>query len=157
MRESIGWDALIKPWFDVWLPDSVVEGYVVPKLANLTARDVGSAGFILLFAQQRSRMQRPFFRLPAVSAETDWVWLFDILGTSTIGNPDPTFVRDMLARNWRLFEEARALGGIRYPIGALDFTREDWVQHYGELWPEVARCKQRFDPDNILTPGPGIF
>jgi FAD/FMN-containing dehydrogenase len=63
----------------------------------------------------------------------------------------------MLARNRRWFERARALGGTRYPISAIEFTPEDWEQHYGALWTEFRKRKQRFDPDNILAPGLGIF
>ena len=34
---------------------------------------------------------------------------------------------------------------------------EDWEQHYRALWAEFRKRKQRFDPDNILAPGLGIF
>jgi FAD/FMN-containing dehydrogenase len=63
----------------------------------------------------------------------------------------------MLSRNRLLYDKARAAGGTRYPIGALEFSRADWTAHYGERWPEFERRKHQFDPDNILTPGPGIF
>lgn len=49
------------------------------------------------------------------------------------------------------------MGGTRYPIGAQVFSREEWVGQYGDSWPEFARLKKKDDPDNILTPGPGIF
>jgi cytokinin dehydrogenase len=74
-----------------------------------------------------------------------------------VPGPDPDFVDEMLTRNRRLFERARDVGGTRYPIGAQVFTREDWVRQYGEAWAEFARRKKKYDPDNILTPGPGIF
>jgi cytokinin dehydrogenase len=64
----------------------------------------------------------------------------------------------MTNRNNRLFAGARdAFGGVRYPIGSLDFTPEDWRAHYGEVWQTFAARKHRFDPGEILTPGPGIF
>lgn len=63
----------------------------------------------------------------------------------------------MLARNRRLFERARELGATRYPIGSLEFDPTDWKRHYGDLWPELVKRKRRYDPNNILTPGPGIF
>jgi len=66
-------------------------------------------------------------------------------------------VGQMLARNRALFEEARDLGGKRYPIGALTFSHQDWVEHYGADWPRFAQHKQTYDPGHILTPGPGIF
>jgi cytokinin dehydrogenase len=156
LRIAVNWDALVKPWFDAWLPEPAVESYVGDVLGGLTARDVGPGGFVLVFAQRRSRMTRPFFRVPD-AAGADRVWLFDILTSSALPGPDPLFADEMLARNRRLFDRARALGGTRYPIGALTFDQQDWIMQYGNQWAEFARRKQRFDPDNILTPGPGIF
>ena len=39
----------------------------------------------------------------------------------------------------------------------IEFSRRDWQRQYGDEWEEFAERKRRFDPDNILTPGPGIF
>ena len=156
-RLTMNWDELIKPWFDVWLNDRAVERYVGDVIPTLTPEDVGPGGFLLLFPQRRSRYTRRFYQIPEPDG-TDWIYLFDILTASlTPSGPDPTFTSRMLARNRRLFEKARDTGGTRYPIGAIEFTHEDWVRHYGDLWPELVRRKRRFDPDNILTPGPGIF
>ncbi len=152
--KTAGWESLIKPWFDVWLADSVVEGYVGEVLASLTEFDVGPTGFMLIFAQKRAQMTRPFFRIPEGE---EWVYLFDILTASALPGPNPVYIDQMLARNRRLFEQARGLGGTRYPIGALPFAKEDWMIQYGYVWPEFVRRKKKFDPDNILTPGPGIF
>jgi cytokinin dehydrogenase len=55
------------------------------------------------------------------------------------------------------YERARDLGAARYPIGALPFSREDWVRQYGPVWTEFAKRKQRYDPDSILSPGSEIF
>jgi FAD/FMN-containing dehydrogenase len=133
-----GWDSLIKPWYDVWLPDTAVDGYVGDVLAHLTPADVGPTGFLLLFMQQRSKLRRPFFRAPP-GGVADRVWLFDIATVSALPGPDSAFASAMLARNRMLFDRARALGGTRYPIGALDFTRDDWVAQYGDAWPAFAR------------------
>jgi FAD/FMN-containing dehydrogenase len=153
---NFGWRSLIKPWFDVWLPDSTVESYVDEVLPTLTPDDVGPLGFLLLFPERRSRFTRSAFRVPPASGG-EFVYLFDILTASPTPGPDPTYVDHMLRRNRRLFERARGLGGTRYPIGAIEFTGSDWVEQYGEFWPELSRRKNQYDPDHILTPGPGIF
>ncbi len=155
-RATLQWDDLIKPWYDSWLPESAVEQHVGDVLSTLTPRDVGPTGFLLLFPLHRSRLTRPFFRMPDPDGG-ELVYLFDVLTSSAAPGPDPAFVSDMLARNRRWFEQARDLGGTRYPIGAIQFGVDDWKRQYGELWPELVRRKRRFDPDNILTPGPGIF
>lgn len=155
-RARFQWDSLQKPWFDVWLPDSTVEQFVGEVVPTLTPIDVGPFGFLIILVQRRSKLRRPFLRVPANDGK-EWVWLFDIGCASPTPGPDPAYVSQMLARNRRLFERARALGGTRYPIGALDFSHMDWIVQYGEEWPEFVRRKNALDPDGILTPGPGIF
>jgi len=155
-RAAFQWDDLIKPWFDVWLPDRAVERYVGEVMQTLTPRDVGPTGFLLLFPLRRSKLTRPFFRVPDED-EGDWVYLFDLLTASATAAPDSGFIPEMLLRNRRLYEKARAVDGTRYPIGAIEFSRRDWQRQYGDEWEEFAERKRRFDPDNILTPGPGIF
>lgn len=156
LRQAVSWDALVKPWFDVWLPGSDAETYIGGVMANLTVADIGVGGFILILPQRRSAMTRPNFRVPENSAD-DWAFLFDITTTSFAPGPDPAFADAMLARNRVLFDEASELGGTRYPIGALAFSREDWRSHYGDAWGDFRRAKHKYDPERILTPGPAIF
>jgi FAD/FMN-containing dehydrogenase len=148
------WFGVLHPWFDIFLPNETVEQYVGAVTPTLTPEDVGATGFLLCFPKKRSSFRRPFLRLPE---SDDWIFLFDILTANAAPGPDPAFQARMLERNRRLFEKARRMGGTRYPIGAIEFNRVDWMLHYGEEWPELVRLKRRFDPDGILTPGPGIF
>ena len=150
------WDRLVKPWFDVWLPEPAAEPFVTDILGHLTPEDLGPTGFILLFAQRRSKLTRPFMRVPAPELG-EWVYLFDVLSASALPVTSRSYARRMLDRNRRWFERARDLGGTRYPIGALEFDHDDWAQHYGDQWPRLRRIKRRYDPAGILTPGPGIF
>ena len=60
--------------------------------------------------------------------------------------------RSLRNRNNRLFKLARSsYGGVRYPIGTMDFTQADWQQHYGPLWPTFVARKQQFDPAGIQS------
>lgn len=152
---SIGlFDDVLHPWLDLWLPDNAVEGFLGETLAGLAPDDVGSTGFLLLFPQLRKRLTRPFFRVPE---RGEWVFLFDILTAAETPGPNPAFLERMLARNRRLYERARSLGGTFYPIGAIPLDRSDWRRQYGKLFDELKERKRRFDPGGILTPGPGIF
>jgi FAD/FMN-containing dehydrogenase len=148
------WDGVLHPWFDIFLPDRTVEQYVGEVTPTLTFDDVGAAGFLLLFAKKRENFTRPFLRIP----ETEkWFYLFDILTANSVAGPDPAFQARMIARNNRLFEKARRMGATRYPIGVVEFSQLDWILQYGREWPVFLSRKRQFDPDGILTPGPGIF
>ena len=155
LAATMMFDQLIKPWFDVFLPDHAVEQYVSDVVPTLTPEDVGPTGFVLILAQKRSELTRPFFRVPDTGS--DWTYLFDILTSSSGPGANPAFVSKMLARNRKLFEKARAAGGTRYPIGSIPFDHRDWVVQYGKVWDRFVELKNRFDPDDILTPGLGIF
>jgi FAD/FMN-containing dehydrogenase len=153
--KTIGlWEGVLHPWYDMWLPDDVAESFVGDTLDGMTPEDVGPTGFLLLFPLKASAFTRPLFRVPKQSR---YVYLFDILTAAATPGPDPEFEAEMLARNRALFEEARDLGGTRYPIGSVEFSHADWVRHYGRAWNDFKRAKKQYDPGNILGPGPGIF
>jgi len=49
-------------------------------------------------------------------------------------------------------------GGRIYPPFAPVLSRDDWRRHYGtQTWRRFAAAKRRFDPNNVLTPGAGLF
>lgn len=152
---SIGlFDDVLHPWLDLWLPEAAVEEYVGSTLDELTPEDVGATGFLLLFPQLREKLTRPFFRVPE---HGEWVFLFDILTAAPTPGPNPAFLEQMLTRNRALYERARAVGGTFYPIGAIPLRESDWRRQYGRFYSELRARKRLFDPDRILTPGPGIF
>jgi FAD/FMN-containing dehydrogenase len=156
-RATLGWDRFVKSWFNVWLPASTVQRYVSEVVATLTHRDVGTTGSVGLFPQRRSRLTRPFLRLPEPDG-SDWVFAFNILAAADSIDPGPSYVQDMLARNTRLFHSARDThDGVLYPIGAVPLNQDDWRRQYGETWHSFALAKERFDPHHILGSGVGIF
>jgi cytokinin dehydrogenase len=148
-KTTLDWDNLHKPWFDVWLPDTTVEQYVADLVSTLGPTDIGAGGFFLLFPQRHSTMTRPFVRLPAADG-SDLDYLLDVLTVTA----DKDAVPAMVNRNDEWFQKARAAGGTRYPIGAMN---TDWPIQYGDMWAEFQRLKELYDPHDILTPGPGIF
>jgi hypothetical protein len=91
------------------------------------------------------------FRVPT----EEIVFLFAILRTAA--PPEAAVVTRMLSDNRRLFEQNRNLGGYRYPVDAIPFPQNDWQQHFGPVWGKLVSAKRRYDPDNLLTPGQGIF
>jgi cytokinin dehydrogenase len=136
------------PWFDVFLPSAGSEEYLEQVFANLLFTDVN--GPILLYAFQRSKVTGSIVALP----DTGVAFLFDILRFSP---PDPAIVEAHIASNRALFDQARALGAKKYPIGSIPFDFADWVEHFGADFATLAALKTRHDPNNILTPGQKIF
>ena len=48
---------------------------------------------------------------------------------------------------------SQAMGGKRYLSGYVEFTPEQWREHYGERWEEFQAAKRKYDPDGMLNPG----
>ena len=143
------WEGTPHPWSDLFLDDRTLEPYLTQALADLTPADLG-AGLALLYPFKRRNLRARFVETPTSSI----VWAFDLL---RFPFPAPGVVDALMAQNERLFRRARELGGKRYPIGALPFSREDWARHYGSDWSPFQARKRRYDPRHVLTPGQGIF
>jgi len=146
-------EGVMHPWFDVFLSDSEVADYMEDIVGGLGPDDVGPFGFVLMFPLFNSSDTPPLFRLP----DEELVWLFDVLTSYHMPGFDADFAANKRARNNVWYEMANDLGGTRYPIGTADYTPGDWRRHYGSAWHDFKKAKQEFDPENILTPGPGIF
>ena len=139
-------------WGDVFVPASKLAGYVKTVLPTLNPAFLGpDGGFILLFEVKNKFPEAIAFRLP----QEEKVFLFDILTSGSFS--DPNYVSSHLAKARAVFEGARALGGTLYPIGSTPMAKSDWVRQYGPLYPLLTLAKTVYDPDRILTPGPGIF
>jgi FAD/FMN-containing dehydrogenase len=66
--------------------------------------------------------------------------------------------KEMLAANEQLVAWVLERGGKVYPPFAPILSPAQWHEHYGaETWKRFAAAKKRFDPNNVLTPGAGIF
>lgn len=162
---ALGYDTVVDPqlnalpvgphvWGDLFLPASRTSAFVQDALAQITPADLsapGFVGFVLMFPVKNRFPLAPAFRLPAEPL----VFLFDVL---TAGDPnDPSYASTEIPKARARFEAARAIGGTLYPIGSTPMSRSDWALQYGPLFPALEIAKAVFDPDHILTPGPGIF
>lgn len=147
---AVGLQPSPNPWIDLFIPATHVDQFVGDALEAVTPAGLGRSWPILLYPFRRSVLTRPMFRVP----DEDVFFLFDILRAAT---PGATDVETMVEQNQELFRRHMEIGGRFYPIGAVQLDRDDWRRHFHPYWDELVRAKQRFDPDNVLTPGPGIF
>lgn len=137
------------PWFQVLAPDSVIDGLATEVLSELRPTEFGDDLPVEIFPLRPDKCTRPLFRLP------DSAIVFGLGAESTL--PKPENASQMLERNRRFYERARDLGCKLYPVCAVPLTQEDWRQHYDPFWEQFLVAKQHYDPNNIMTPSPGIF
>lgn len=137
------------PWINVFLPDEATDAYVSHVLDITPPADAG--GVALLYPVKNELIDRPLVRLP----DSPVVFLLALL--RAVSPPDDAEVQRLLGVNRTLYDEARAVGGTHYPVGAIPLTPADWRAHYGPRYAEVVLAKVRFDPKHVLTPGQGVF
>ena len=137
------------PWINVFLPDEATDAYVSHVLDITPPADAG--GVVLLYPVANELINRPLVRLP----DSPVVFLLALL--RAVSPPNDAEVQRLLGVNRELYDQARAVGGTHYPVGAIPLTPADWRAHYGPRYAEVVLAKSRFDPKHVLTPGQGIF
>ena len=128
--DAVGLLSAPHPWIDLFVPGTAVDGFLSSFLETHTPADLGRSFPTLLSPFKRSQLRRPMLAVP----EGDDFFLFDLL-----------------------FEENRQLGGRHYPISAVRLSCDDWKRHFGPHSERLVQARRRFDPDDVLTPGPGIF
>jgi len=98
------------------------------------------------------RFTRPLFRVPD-EKQAFAVWLFH---ASPRGNREARSA--IMASNRDLLAKMTALGGKRYAPYTGVMSPADWQEHFGpEVWRRLSAAKKKYDPNNVLTPGPNMF
>jgi FAD/FMN-containing dehydrogenase len=131
------------PWLNVFIPDDAVADYAAAVLPSASPDDV-----VLLYPVRRELLKEPFVRVP----DSAVVFLLAILRVSS-----GVETQRLLTLNRTQYNAAVAVGGTHYPVSAIPLTPADWRAHYGRAWPSFRAAKRRYDPQNVLAPGQGIF
>jgi cytokinin dehydrogenase len=151
-QEALKADGRIKlphPWLDVFVPDSKADQYLADTFGTLKPADISIDFPISFFIVNRAVCTRPLLRLPAEPLACLW----NLMTTM----PDEAGADWMVQRNRQFFDRAREIGGKYLPVSAMPLSRQDWQEHFGSYWLQFSSAKRRFDPDDILSPGPDIF
>lgn len=137
------------PWCAVFIPACQLEAYVSEVLAEVSPADFGLFP-ILLSALHRKHFHTPLLRTPA----EETFFLVSFLRTVP---PSADALTKAIVHNRELIKRCHVVGGTCYPIGTLELSPTDWKTQFGPTWEKLQRAKEHFDPDYVLTPGPGIF
>ena len=138
------------PWVNLFVPSPSAADFIGGTLAGLNPDDLGQ-GPVLVYPFNRSLFRAPFFRVP----DGEHFFVFSLLRNAIPPTPDRT--AQLVEANRQLFDGVTAVGGKRYPIDSVPMTKHDWQKHFQPAWGEFVSAKQLYDPDNVLTPGQGIF
>ena len=98
-----------------------------------------------------SAISSPLLRLPS----DDLCYAFNLVRVPA--TDDRNEANRLVDANKAIYERVRAAGGTLYPVSAFPLVRREWRDHFGPAFGQLDAAKQKFDPDNILTPGYEIF
>ncbi len=138
------------PWINMFVPQACAAEFVRFVLDNTPPAEIGQDP-VLLYAFRPPKLTAPFVRVP----EGSHAFLFALLRTANPGTPQN--VAALMAKNQLFLDRLKQLGGKAYPVSQGPRTPAEWREHFGVRWLEFASLKRVFDPDNVLTPGQGIF
>jgi cytokinin dehydrogenase len=134
------------PWLYLCLPASRFVEYATGVLASPAEFAFSAPRFSIW---RRANIKRPLARVP----NEDLVARFQLSRMP----PASADLASLVATNRTLYERAREMGGTRLTTTAIPFSPADWSQHYGPAWKSFRAAKGRFDPNNVLSTGQGMF
>jgi FAD/FMN-containing dehydrogenase len=156
---TLGFMERLEPVFDLWKRGgtwSHVHAWMESVLPWETAADFMEAvlpdlppsvlvgGHVLIWpAKGRASRSRYFMRPPGEN----------LIGFGVLPAIPPAYWEQAKPMIENLHRLSLAFGGKRYLSGWIDFTREEWREHFGPEWDRFAEAKRRHDPDGVLNPG----
>jgi len=133
----------VHPWMETVLPWDTAPDFIEQSLVDLPP-SILVGGHALLWPAKGSVSRSHFFMRPPGD---------DLVGFGILPAIPPRYwetVRPMLENASRL---SVLMGGKRYLSGWIDFSEDEWREHFGARWDELVALKQKHDPDGLLNPG----
>lgn len=148
--KQVGLDGFPHPWLDLFVPDHAIDSFAPQAIASIDPTTAIPGTIVLFFPFVADKLNRPLLRVP----EGDTFFLFDVLLTVP---PVQQAVDAALSFNRAMYDQNVAQGGTSYVISAVQLSPQDWKKHFQPEWGHLVSAKRRYDPSNVLGPGPGVF
>ncbi|MGW1209594.1 FAD-binding protein [Streptomyces sp. NPDC002499] len=139
------------PWLTLLLPEEAAVSFVPSVLAATAQEGLRDGGTVQLRPLTGSALHAPLLRRPP----GELLCQLSLMRTAPPERPD--IVGELITANRTLYDRARTVGGVLYPVSALPMTPEDWRAHYGPAWEDLVRAKALHDTNRILTRGYGMW
>ncbi|HVQ34712.1 MAG TPA: FAD-binding protein [Candidatus Bathyarchaeia archaeon] len=136
------WD-FMHPWIECILPWETAADCIEQVLQD-TPPGIQVGGHVLLWPAKGATSTSKNFMRP----EGD-----NLVGFGLLPAVPQKFWGDVKERFANVSRLMLAFGAKRYLSGWVDFTPDDWKEHFGARWGELVALKKTYDPDGILNPG----
>jgi len=133
----------IHAWVETILPWETAADAIESVLSELPPA-ILVGGHVLLWPAKGKTSRSPLFMRPPGE---------DLVGFGVLPAIPPRYWEQARPMLDNLSRMTTLMGGKRYLSGHIDFTPEEWSEHFGDQWEPFRALKQRYDPDGILNPG----
>lgn len=133
----------IHPWVECILPWDTAADCIEQVLQD-TPPGIQVGGHVLLWPAKGNTSRSKNFMRPQGE---------NLVGFGLLPAVPQRFWEDVKERFANVSRLMLAFGAKRYLSGWVDFTPDEWKEHFGVRWDELVALKHRFDPDGILNPG----
>lgn len=133
----------VHAWVETILPWDHAADCIESVLPDLPP-SILVGGHVLLWPAKGSTSLSRYFMRPEAE---------NLIGFGVLPAIPPRFwerARPMLENLSRL---STLMGGKRYLSGYIDWSPEEWREHFGDQWDSLLALKRKYDPDSILNPG----
>jgi cytokinin dehydrogenase len=136
------WDYM-HPWIECILPWETAADCIEQVLAD-TPPGIQLGGHVLLWPAKGATSRSKNFMVPAGE---------NLVGFGLLPAVPQKFWGEMSERLENVSRMMILFGAKRYLSGWVNFTADEWKEHFGPRWNELVALKRRYDPDSILNPG----
>ncbi len=140
------------PWLTTFIGDSQVQAVVTDEVNRTNpATDLGMFGQIVLSPLKKSSITSPLLRKPS----DNLFYAFNFVrvpATADINNANR-----LVELNKATYQRVKNAGGTLYPVSAFPMSSNDWRNHFGSAFNQLNAAKQKYDPNDLLTPGYEVF
>jgi cytokinin dehydrogenase len=133
----------IHPWIECILPWETAADCIEQVLAD-TPPGIQVGGHVLLWPAKGTTSRSKNFMVP--SGE-------NLVGFGLLPAIPQRFWAETRERLENVSRMMLMFGAKRYLSGWVNFTPDEWKEHFGERWSDLVALKRRYDPDAILNPG----
>ncbi|GKA50667.1 cytokinin dehydrogenase 5-like protein [Tanacetum coccineum] len=151
LRSKGLWD-VPHPWLNLFVPKSRIDDFDKGVFKGILGNK--TSGPILIYPMNKNKWDED---TSVVTPNEDVFYLVALL-RSALQNGDEALTLE------RLSDENRQILNFckEQNIGVKQYlphytTQQEWMDHYGEKWPQIYKRKMEFDPRHILATGQKIF
>ncbi|KAK7265377.1 hypothetical protein RJT34_32996 [Clitoria ternatea] len=142
------WD-VPHPWLNLFVPASRIFDFDDRVFKGIILKQNISAGLVLVYPTNRTKWDD---KMSAVTPNEDVFYVVSILHATGFDK-----LEEFQAQNQQILQFCADAGiGIKQYLPQ-NKTRMQWMEQFGPKWKIFQERKAQFDPNNILSPGQGIF